>query len=277
MKIHFYVNTEKPEAQAARVSLSSLANVYSHKVVENGYDADIIISLGGDGTILRAVHEFPGVPILGFNLGGLGYLSSVEKKDFEKAFEMLTRGEFSVVPRMTLAASKNGSPRRLALNDIVLNREMSGHAAILDLEVDGRGVTRYLSDGLIIATPTGSTAYSLAAGGPILTADSKSFVVTPMNPHALSIRPIVFGDNSRFKITSLSRNGMVGRSCHGGVEDGDGKIGVYADGVRVFELGPNESLEIAKCNEGALMVDLSGYDPYDVMAKKLGFGGTAIK
>lgn len=266
MKIYFYVNTDKPEAQVARVSLASLANIHSHKVVDSGYDADVVISLGGDGTILRAVHEFPGVPVLGFNLGGLGYLSSVEKKDFEKAFEMLSKGEFAVIPRMTLAASKNGSPRRLALNDIVLNREMSGHAAILDLEVDGRGVTRYLSDGLIVATPTGSTAYSLAAGGPILTADSKSFVVTPMNPHALSIRPIVFGDNSRFKITSHSRENGEG-----------GKIGVYADGVRVFELEAGESLDIEKCNEGALMVDLSGYDPYDVMAKKLGFGGTAIK
>jgi NAD+ kinase len=222
--------------------------------------------------MLRAVHEFPGTPVLGLNLGGLGYLSSVGEGDFGRAVEMLARGEFKVAERSALAVRKfrrgaemRGEFKTVALNDVVVMREMSGHAAMLDMSVDAKRPTRYLADGIVVATPTGSTAYSLSAGGPVLMPDSGSFVVTPMNPHALGIRPLVVGDGAVLSVSSCPRT------------DGeDGKIGVYADGENVFMLEAGEVLEISKSPDGVALVELDGYDPYEVLARKLGWSGSCV-
>lgn len=266
MKIHFYANAAKPRTQVARKDLAARAVRLGLLVVgDSGTDAaDVIVALGGDGTILKAVHEFPNRPVLGLNLGGLGYLSSVEEKDFSRALEMLATGCYRVSSRSAMAVSKRGDPAsvRCALNDVVITREMSGHAAVLDLTVDGRAAARYMADGLVLATPTGSTAYSLAAGGPVLMADSGSFVVTPMNPHALGIRPIVVRDSAVFAVSSRPR-------ADGRVE----KIGVYADGENAFMLESNETAEIVRSPHDAAMIELEGYEPYEVMARKLGWCG----
>lgn len=265
MKIHFYANTGKPQAQAARVALASRAVGLGLQIAEDE-PGDVVVALGGDGTLLKAVHEYPQTPVLGLNLGGLGYLSSVEERDFPHALEMLARGRFHVSERTMMTVRKRGeeSVSRTALNDVVIVREMSGHAAVLDLTVDGRMAARYMADGLVLATPTGSTAYSLAAGGPVLMPDSGSFVVTPMNPHALGIRPMVVGDSAVFTVTSRPRaNGRVER------------IGVYADGENSFGLDAGESAEIVRSPHGALMLELDGYEPYEVMARKLGWSGSS--
>jgi len=286
-KIHFYVNEQKPRGKAMRELLT--AEAQRHGIGEAaGFDADVVVALGGDGTILRAVHEFPGVPILGLNLGGLGYLSSVGENDFTKAIAMLAEGRYRVSERSMMEIrevkgkgegeqwkddnssvhlSSSPSPCRIrALNDVVIVREMSGHAAILDLAVDGRAATRYLADGLVLATPTGSTAYSLSAGGPVLLPDSCSFVITPMNPHALGIRPMVVNDGSSFTITSRARK-------NGKAE----KIGIYADGEPVAMLEADASIEIGKAAQGARLVELEGYDPYEVLSRKLGWCGTNVR
>ena len=151
-----------------------------------------------------------------------------------------------------------------ALNDVVIVREMTGHAAVLDLSADGRAAARYMADGIAVATPTGSTAYSLAAGGPVLMPDSRSLVVTPMNPHALGARPLVVSDSVSLKITSRRR-------VNGRAE----KIGVYADGESVFMLGGDESVEIAIAATRAHFVELDGYDPYKALGRKLGWCGTS--
>lgn len=270
--IHLYVNNRKPQAKVVRDVLTQLAADYSLKMVDAA-SADVILALGGDGTMLRAVHEFPGVPVLGFNLGGLGYLASVGENDFSRAVAMLARGEFRVAERSMLEVRKmhssaGGGCRRqiTALNDVVVMREMSGHAAMLDLSVDGKCPTRYLADGIVVATPTGSTAYSLSAGGPVLMPDSGSIVITPMNPHALGVRPLVVGDNAVLSVSQQHR------------ADGNGcKIGVYADGENVFMLEDGEVLEIAKSSRGAAMVELDGYDPYEVLAHKLGWSGSCVQ
>lgn len=261
MTIRFYVNAQKPRAKSARAALGAEAARLGLTVAEDGA-ADAIVVLGGDGTILRAVHEFPGAPVLGLNLGGLGYLSSVEERDFGKALAMLAEGRYRISERTALAVRKDGA-WITALNDVVMDRVMSGHTAILDLEVDGKLATRYLADGLIIATPTGSTAYSLAAGGPVLMPDSGSFVVTPMSPHALGVRPLVVKDSARFAVTSRRRaNGEAER------------IGVYADGANVFMLDPDETVEVVRSERKAKLIELDGYDPYGVLARKLGWSGT---
>lgn len=269
--ICFYVNDRKNRAAEVRDMLAPVAEAAGLEVTADGGAADAVLALGGDGTMLRAVHGFPGVPLLGLNLGGLGYLASVGEEDFRRAVEMLARGEFKVAERSMLAVRKreagggDGEFRTVALNDVVVMREMSGHAAILDLSVDEKRSTRYLADGIVVATPTGSTAYSLSAGGPVLMPDSESFVITPMNPHALGVRPLVVGDGAKLSVSSHPRSG--GDVC---------KIGVYADGENVFMLEEGETLEIVKSPRGAAMVELDGYDPYEVLARKLGWSGSCV-
>lgn len=259
-RLRFYANGDKPEALRKRRGLEELAARLSFEIVDDG--ADCIVTLGGDGTILRAVHEFHGTPVLGLNLGGLGYLAAVGENEFETALGKLADGRYTLSDRRLLEVNGNFP----ALNDVVITREMSGHSARLDLEADGRLVTRYMADGLIFATPTGSTAYSLAAGGPVLMPDSGSFVVTPMNPHALGVRPLVIRDDARFKVTARSR--AAGNAM---------KIGVYADGEHVLTLDEGQSVEISKCPRTAKLVELEGYDPYVVLARKLGWSGSNVK
>jgi len=260
MTVRFHANAEKPQAAETQRRLAACAEALGLSVSTAA--ADVVIVLGGDGTFLRAAHEYPGVPLLGLNLGGLGYLASVEMRDFDKAMAMLAAGRYRVSERPMLAV--NG--RFAALNDIVVTRELSGHLTHLDLEADGRPVTRYMADGLIFATPTGSTAYSLAAGGPVLLPESESVVVTPLNPHALGVRPLVVRDSVRFVVTARSRT--AGNSM---------KIGVYADGEAVLTLDEGQSVEIARSARTAKLIELDGYDPYDVLARKLGWSGSNVK
>lgn len=266
MNVSFYANPHKPAAREAAVRFAETARRHALAVAGDPAAADVVIVLGGDGTILKAVHLFPDKPLLGFNLGGLGYLSSVGSENVDEAFSLLTAGRFRTGERSMLQARKRGAdaPCVRALNDLVVMRELSGHAAILDLDIDGRRATQYMADGLVVATPTGSTAYSLAAGGPVLVGDTASFVVTPMNPHALAVRPAVVSERVRLSVTSRRR-------VNGSAE----KIGVYADGESVFSLDVDETLDIVKAPEGARIVELDGYDPYEVLSRKLGWpGGT---
>jgi NAD+ kinase len=264
MKIKFYANSGKPEAKMAVGRLSDVARSLGLETVVSVSRAPgaVVIALGGDGTILRAVHRFPDSPVLGFNLGSLGYLASVGEREFEKALAMLAQGRFKVSERTMLEVRRVGGevlPRR-ALNDVVVVREMTGHAAVVDLAVNGRAAARYMADGLVIATPSGSTAYSLSAGGPVLMQDSGGLVVTPMNPHALGIRPMVVRDTVELKVSSRRRvNGRAER------------IGVYVDGENVTALGGGEALIVSKSPHGARLIELDGYDPYEVMSRKLGW------
>ena len=261
MKIRFQVNDGKPAAKAAARRLAVVARKTGLAVVTRG-KADAIVALGGDGTILHAVRRFPGVPVLGFNLGGLGYLSSVGERDFEPALAMLAKGAFVISERSMLEVRLPRGRTAAALNDVVIVREMTGHAAEIDLKADGRLAAHYLADGLVIATPTGSTAYSLSAGGPVLMPDSRCFVVTPMNPHALAVRPLVVNDSVVLTATSC-------RKVNGAAE----KTGVYADGLSLCLLGGGESVEIRRSGKTAKLVGLEGYDPYEVLGRKLGWPG----
>ena len=171
-------------------------------LAEIGKRAQLVIVLGGDGTILRTVRELDGAetPVFGVNVGNLGFLTSVRCEDMHEAVEMLFRGEYSVSERHTLEASLIRAGQRIeshrALNDAVLSRSAFSRIVRLRLELDGELLTEYVCDGMIFATATGSTAYSLSAGGPILLPETRAFVMTPICPHALSNRPIIAGRNS---------------------------------------------------------------------------------
>ena len=263
MTLHFHTNECNERAKAAKERLLAEAEKFGFGISEHGEGCDFVIALGGDGTILRAVRHHPGIPVLGFNLGTLGYLATIDKDDSSNAFRSLAAGDYKVAERTMLVATKPSSGESaIALNEIVAMREMTGHAATIDLSADSKSVTRYTADGLVIATPTGSTAYSLAAGGPVLMPDTASLVITPMNPHALAVRPLVVSDSVRLAITSRRRvNGIAE------------KLGVYADGESVFMLGGDETVVVSKAGDCAHFVQLPGYDPYAVLSRKLGWSG----
>lgn len=268
MRIRFYINESNPRAKSVAATLVPRAKALGLKVTRSK-SVDVVLALGGDGTILRAVRMYPKVPILGFNLGGLGYLSSVEEKDFDSALGMLANGRYKIAERTTLkvtGAKAKGKAVAYALNDVVVMREKTGHALVLDVTCAGHAATRYMADGIIVATPTGSTAYSLAAGGPVLMPDSAAFVITPMSPHALGVRPIVVSDAVTLTITPRTRENRP-------IE----KVGVYADGEPVLSATADESITISKAPESVKFIELEGYDPHEVLSRKLGWSGTCVK
>ena len=256
-RISFYVNRDKPGAEVVLGRLAALARDLGFVLSEDRPEA--VVVLGGDGTMLSAVHRFPGVPLLGLNLGSLGYLSGVEAPHFDEAIRALREGRYAVSTRTALAVRG-----RTALNEVVVSRGVSGHAAVIELAVDDRPATSFFADGLVVATPTGSTAYSLAAGGPILMPDSRSLVITPICPHALTSRPLVVCDASRLSVRLRMRPGAD-------------VLEVFADGASLGPLADGEALPVAKAAAGVPLVELLGYDPYEVLNRKLGWSGSSIR
>lgn len=260
-KIAFYANPTKSSASKVRERLEAYARQCAMDIVDAASSAvpDVIVVLGGDGTMLSAVHCYPGIPLLGLNLGSLGYLASVEEANFESAISALAEGRYKISHRTALKVRGVN-----ALNDVVVSRGVSGHAIRMDFRVDGEYATRFVADGLVVATPTGSTAYSLAAGGPVLMPASQSVVVTPVCPHALSSRPLVLKDTVKMSISvDLRENGE--------------EPGVFADGRRVCTLVAGETLEIEKSDATVPLVELDGVNPYEVLARKLGWSGSSIR
>ena len=266
-KVAFHVNRDKPGADAVRARLAAFARAAGLEVLSGlkglkgvsglkginvPNDGLVVIVLGGDGTMLSAVHRYPGVPLLGLNLGSLGYLAAVEEPRFEDAVRALSRGEF-VISRRTGLETRG----RRALNDVVVSHDAAGHALALELLVDGTRATSFSADGLIVSTPTGSTAYSLSAGGPVLLPDTRSFVVTPVCPHALSSRPLVVRDTVHLTVRTAS------------------SAVVYVDGAKAFRLPAGKEVEIAKADVTVPLVELPGYDPCEVLSRKLGWSGSA--
>lgn len=256
--IAFFVNDSKPDAVRARGRLETSALAAGLRI---GEKPEAVVVLGGDGTMLRAAQAWPQVPLLGLNLGSLGYLAAVEEPGFENAIKSLASGAFTISERTMLSVSVGGMSRT-ALNDVVVSRGVCGHMATIEIAVDGRKVTRVFADGLVIATPTGSTAYSLSAGGPILLPDTSSFAVTPICPHALSCRPIVLPDSAR-----LSLKVSFGKSVAGA------EAAVFADGEVCFSPSEGEEITVEKSKRTVPLICLSRYNPYRVMARKLGWGG----
>jgi NAD+ kinase len=174
---------------------------------------DFVITLGGDGTILTALLHVrdSGVPILGINLGRLGFLASIEKKRIPEAIQLLKRGMYSLEERNLLYLESNlplfGNDR-FALNDCTLLKRDTSSMITIHTYLNGAYLNSYWADGLIVATPTGSTGYSLSCGGPIIFPNSGNFVITPVAPHNLSVRPIVISDDSiiSFEIEGRAEN-----------------------------------------------------------------------
>ncbi len=204
--------------------------------IEEIRDVDVVIVLGGDGTILRVsvAAGRQGIRILGINAGTLGFLTEFEGEQANAAFELLTNG-FSVEKRSVLEISVNGSTH-YALNDAVFQRRYDGitdsNVVAITAEIDGKKVDDFVGDGIIVSTPTGSTAYSLSAGGSILTPNIEAFCLTPVCAHSLHNRPIVYADTSVMQV-KLSQ---------------EGQVVLYCDGAFTDSLGPKDRVILKKAD-----------------------------
>ncbi len=182
---------------------------------------DYIITLGGDGTILRVLHKHPELtaPILGINMGSLGFLADVPVPEIYPSLQDLINGECNILERLMIEGETLKGGKFFAVNDMVLHRARNPSLVDLALHVDGYYLNTFSADGIIIATPCGSTAYSLAAGGPIIEPGITAVCITPISPHTISNRPIVICPEEDLQIQYLSELGPVeisndGMSCH---------------------------------------------------------------
>jgi len=172
--------------------------------------ADYLISLGGDGTMLETLEYVrrSGIPVLGVNTGRLGFLSTVYKEDFAKSIQLLTKEKFTLDKRELIELDKTTyfNEVNYALNEFTIHKKESSAMINIDTYVDDIFLNSYFADGLIVSTPTGSTAYSLSCGGPIMVPDSDNFIITPIAPHNLNVRPIVISNNKTlsFKVSGRS-------------------------------------------------------------------------
>jgi NAD+ kinase len=216
----------------------------------------VVVTLGGDGTFLRGAHMFApqGAPLLGINLGSLGFLTQVGAEEALQALERLRRGEFRLEERMMLEGRLR-EERFLALNELFLAPKAVGGFTELELLVAGESVALYPGDGLILATPTGSTAYSLAAGGPIVDPKLEMIIVTPVAPHRLGLRPAIFPPEAELKVRAREPATLL------------------VDGDKAGELGPGEELLVrrAPCRAKVVVADSPGL--FTLLERKLNWGG----
>ncbi|RBQ03817.1 NAD kinase [Pedobacter miscanthi] len=189
-----------------------------HNHAELKDHADVLLSLGGDGTLLDTLSLIrnSGIPVIGINFGRLGFLASINKNEIGSALKALSKGEYTLDSRSLLTLeSDNGlfGEENFALNDITIHRRDNSAMMIIHASMNDEFINSYWADGLIIATPTGSTAYSLSCGGPIIYPDSKNFVITPIAPHNLNVRPVVVPDGHKLSFEVEARESKFLVSC----------------------------------------------------------------
>ncbi|MEX2272754.1 MAG: NAD(+)/NADH kinase [Vicinamibacterales bacterium] len=230
---------------------------------------DVVITLGGDGTLLAAADRIAAagvdVPIVGVNFGSLGFLTEVTLGELYDAMSAVLDGSATIEGRMMLRAEITdagggaASLDRLVLNDVVITRGSLSRMIDLEVRIDGGFVTRVKADGLILATPTGSTAYNLSAGGPIVEPSVDAFVMTPIAPHTLTNRPVVLSGSAELRITPLFENV---------------KTEVYAtfDGQFGRALERGEDIVIRRAARRLNLIRASGRSYYDVLQQKLKWG-----
>jgi NAD+ kinase len=202
---HAVVIAEYLKGRGLTATHGTLEDVSLRKSVED-HEFDLFVAIGGDGTMLRSAHLCApiGIPILGINIGRLGFLIQVGREEWSNAFDNLLNGKFWLENRMMIRAEHIRSDEPLgrwhALNEVVVSRGASVHPVHLTASVDGMLLTNYVADGLIAATPTGSTAYAMAAGGPILPPELRNILLVPIAPHLSVDRAVVLSEGSSVKI-----------------------------------------------------------------------------
>jgi NAD+ kinase len=258
-----------------RAAAAELARYASDRLAAHGIDVhcpsgeasvldpaglDMVISLGGDGTMLRAVdlaYE-AGVPVLGVNVGQMGYLAEVEPDDFDAALDRLVAGDYEVAERMvleiTVESEDTAQGRWFALNEAVLEKVHTGRLARLEVEINGTYFTTYAADGVIVATPTGSTAYSFSARGPIVSPRNRCVLLTPVSPHMLFDRSLVLAPEETLRFSVCDDHSVV----------------LTADGRELGELAADDTVTFQGGALPARIVTLWPRDFHQILKAKFG-------
>jgi NAD+ kinase len=240
---------------------------------EVAHESGIIVALGGDGTLLRAARAVGDslTPILGVNVGSLGFLTEVATDEIFEALEEILKGGYRFEDRMNVDALVIRDDQEIslftALNDIVINKGALSRVIEMKTTVDGHYLATYTADGLIVSTPTGSTAYSLSAGGPIVNPLMEAIIATPICPHTLAVRPMILAPDQKLTVDL-----WAGHSMHGEPE-----VKVTVDGQVGFDLFSGDEIVFRKSDRKTRLV-LSGYRSfYEVLRGKLRWGDTRRK
>lgn len=251
--IHYLI-----EADAAEILNNNFKADYQY-LRDN---TDIIIVIGGDGTFLHTAHHFftTDIPLLGINIGHLGFLTEIETNELTEALNRLLLENYKVEKRMILEARlfRKGEEiyKKNALNDIVIHRGAKSRMVGIDLFINEEIVNSYRSDGLIVATPTGSTAYSLSAGGPIINPQIRAIIITPICPHTIFIRPMVISDKEKLKVVITAEHTMK----------------LTADGRYDWALKSADQIHIQAAEKELSVIKLPERTFYTILHKKMRLG-----
>jgi NAD+ kinase len=285
-RVGLIANPEKPDvARLLKRAITALTQVKRTVVLEAGTAAllnqpaatarsmaelagstDLLLVLGGDGTMLKVAREVAGLPtpILGINAGNLGFLTAVSPNHLLASLRRIWAGKFQLEERALLEATvQRGSERipLLALNDFVLSRGQTSRLIELEVRINGELLTRYRCDGFIASSPTGSTAYSLAAGGAIVSPDAEVLTLTPICPHTLSIRPLVVNLSASVAVKVVSPR-LVAT--------------VAADGQQQIDLSTGDTVTISRSQRTVRLLRLDGTSFYSTLRQKFGWSGTNV-
>jgi len=229
-------------------------------------EAGLLLVFGGDGTMLHVVRESHGseTPILGINIGRLGFLTAVSSNDLPDALQRIWKKDFVIESRLLLEASGHCGGNRTqmrALNDIVISHGAVSRVIELDVHVDGQSLTRYRGDGLIVSSPTGSTAYSLSAGGPIISPESRVFAITPICAHSVAHRSVIVSSSCAVQVKLLSR---------------ELETIIAADGQVQANLCADDAITIRTSQRSAKLLHLGGSSFFATVRQKLHWSGSSV-
>jgi len=266
-KIALVANAAKPAARRIVQRAAKLAAAAGMKPITDeakAHSADLVMVFGGDGTMLQWARNTAGsgTPIFGVNIGGMGFLTAVSGKDLAKAIRSIAAREFSVESRTLLSATGEADGGRFqldAMNDFVISRGSVPRMIRLEVKVNGEVLTVYRCDGLVVSSATGSTAYSLAAGGAIVAPDAGVFSITPICPHTLSNRAVIVGQQSTVEVRVLDRKREATLS---------------ADGRDVVELATDSPVTIRRSRRTVKLARLPDSSFFKALRQKLGWMGS---
>ncbi|MEY4384729.1 MAG: hypothetical protein RLY20_12 [Verrucomicrobiota bacterium] len=252
---------DEATAQLAGLRIPALANA-----TELARDVDLLLVFGGDGTMLRTAREIAGTrtPILGINVGGLGFLTAVSSAELERALPLIWGGKFTFESRALLAGEavcNSSRTKTSALNDLVIGRGNMSRLIDLDVAVDGQPLSRYRCDGLIISSPTGSTAYSLAAGGAVVHPTAEVMALTPVCAHTLSNRSLILPLSATVEIRVVNPRPATILSV---------------DGEMLCELDAGDTIWIQRSRRTVRLMHLAGSSFFEALRRKLHWRGTNL-
>lgn len=271
-RIALLVHPARPEVQRLATDVRRWWEQRGYEVVQLDSEAgstgavELAVSLGGDGTMLRTVElaSRHGVPVLGVNLGRMGYLTEVEPDKLETAFARVAAGDYTVAERMMLGVrlertepDSAGRGELVALNEAIVEKIAPGHTIRVEVSIATRPFLTYVADGLIVSTPTGSTAYNLSARGPIVSPSLRALVVTPISPHMLFDRSLVLDPTESVTLRLL--------------EGPDAEL--VLDGTSSIRLGPGDSVSCAAAGQPARLVTFGPRDFHAILRAKFGLAG----